>query len=61
VIHSGAGGPSAGPSTDAPTSSRKQSPFHILQQSSEADEDPMEFVVQQGAEEDDGTCVQETP
>jgi hypothetical protein len=31
VIHSGAGGLAAGSSTDAPTSSREQSPFHILQ------------------------------
>jgi hypothetical protein len=30
VILSGAEGPSAGPSTDAPTSSRERSPFHIL-------------------------------
>jgi hypothetical protein len=37
VIHSGAKGPSVGPSTDAPTSSREQSPFHILQQTGEGE------------------------
>jgi hypothetical protein len=93
VVHSGAGEPSAGSSTDTPTSSREQSPSHILQQTSEdevhgtvgrgkqywdtsddsegglyspsqstdADEDRMEFVVEEEAEEDDGTRIEETP
>jgi hypothetical protein len=93
VIHSGAKRPSAGPSTDTPTSSCEQSRFYILQQigegevhgtarrgkqywdtsddsegelysplqSTDASGDRMEFVVEEEAEEDDGTRIEETP
>jgi hypothetical protein len=37
VIYSGAGGPFAGPSTDAPTSSRAQPSIHILQYTGEGE------------------------